>query len=716
MTGRIVEQVNALSGALEANGQGADRQKETLRATILGVWLAAAFLLMLTWLHVYVLVNEGWKTKVAAVERDLANLARVSEEHAWRTFRNADQVVKFVQERYDELGNRLDLIGMTQRGLIDVSTFNQVGIIQANGMYELGTRPVAAPVDLSDREHYRVHVPDDTGQLFVSKPVLGRTTQRWSIQLTRRLNRPDGTFNGVVVVSVDATYFTRFFADLNLGDNGMAALYGLDGVARARQVGDKEDFGADGSSSPVFKLLDEGKFDGGYSNVSVVDGVERLYHYRKVRDYPLLVLMGRDVEEVRRQHVNDRNALVTQAGLVSLLIVSLATAISRFLWRLRRELQRRQAVQAQVVERTEQLNAIFELSPDGFVLFDRDGQLRFASPACVKLLSAVEQDIVGLNEQEFATWLVLRCRRDAGSDALASGLLMSAAGDVVVSLLRPVGRVLSISVHQGQQEGESKVICLRDITRETEVAQMKSEFLATAAHELRTPMASVYGFAEVLMNQPDLDQATRDEFVGIIYRQSQNIADILNELLDLARIEARRGKDFVFEPLDALSWLQDVLHGYKPPPGRQPPVWRVPEGFTVQMQADRGKLRQALLNVLSNAFKYSPSGGDVRVQLSEIASPTGQRLVCLKVSDSGIGMSPPQVERVFERFYRADPSGKLPGSGLGMSIVKEIMALHQGEVVIESALGVGTTVSLMLPAQADNRPESGHPEDLPPAT
>ena len=716
MTSHGMAQTQAAWEEVETKSFRLDRQKESLRTTVLGVWLAAAFLLMLTWLHVYVLVNEGWKTKVAAVQRDLANLARVSEEHAWRTFRNADQVVKFVQERYDELGNRLDLIGMAQRGLIDVSTFNQVGIIQADGMYRMANRPVPTPIDLSDREHYRVHIPADSGQLFVSKPVLGRATQRWSVQLTRRLNRPDGTFNGVVVVSVDATYFTRFFADLNLGDNGMAALYGLDGVARARQVGDKEDFGADASNSPIFKLLDEGKFDGSYSSVSVVDGVERLYHYRKVRDYPLLVVMGRDVDEVRRQHVNDRNALVMQAGLVTLLIVTLATAISRFLWRLRRELQRRQAVQAQVIERTDQLNAIFELSPDGFVLFDRDGRLRFASPACIRLLSAVDKDIIGLNEQEFAAWLSLRCRRDIGSDALLSSALWGKAGDLNVTLLKPVGRVLSISVHQGQQEGDAKVICFRDITRETEVAQIKSEFLATAAHELRTPMASVYGFAEVLLNQPDLDKAARDEFVGIIYRQSQNIADILNELLDLARIEARRGKDFVFEPLDAMVWLREVLKGYKPPPGRQAPTLLVPDGMAVRMQADSGKLRQALLNVLSNAFKYSPSGGDVRVQLTETASPSGQRLVCLRVTDSGIGMSPPQVERVFERFYRADPSGKLPGSGLGMSIVKEIMALHQGEVVIESALGVGTTVSLMLPAQADNPPESGHPDVLPPAT
>ena len=629
---------------------------EALGVTVFAIWLAAVFLLFLTWLHVFVQVSEGRQNELTAVQRDLANLARVSEEHATRTFRSADQVVSFVKDRYPDLGSRLDLIDLTKRGVIDASIFNQVGIIERDGMYSLANRPVPVPIDLSDREHFRVHIAQDTRELFVSKPVLGRATQRWSIQLTRRLNQANGAFNGVVVVSIDAGYFTGFFGDLKLGPNGMAALYGLDGVARARRVGDVDDFGAVATGSPMFRQIGEGRQDGSYVNDSVVDGVKRIYHYRKVQGYPLVVVVGRDMEEALGQHRRDRNALALQAGVVSLLIISLALAMSQFLWRLRAELRMRRAAQAQA-------------------------------------------------------WLILRCRRDPASDALLSLNSMAptegGGGALVVTLVKPAGRVLSISVNQKAGGPTSKVLCFRDITRETEVAQMKSEFLATAAHELRTPMASVYGFAEVLLNQPDLDKTARNEFIDIIYKQSQNIAQILDELLDLARIEARRGKDFKFERLDARALVRDILRSFKPPPGRAEPELAVPEGDVWTIEADRSKLRQALLNVLSNAYKYSPKGGTVVVKLTRTMLPTGVDQVCIAVIDEGIGMTPSQVSHVCERFFRADPSGKLPGSGLGMSIVKEIINLHHGSIDIQSALGMGTSVSLFVPVPvAENEANS----------
>jgi signal transduction histidine kinase len=687
-------------------------RNESLRATVLIVWLGALLLVVLTWLLVYTLVSEGRQKELANVQRDLANLARVSEEHASRTLRGADQVVNFVKQRYQELGPRLDLRDLSQRGVIDTGIFAQVGIIDRDGIYLLGTRVVPTPIDLSDREHFRVHIPQDTQELFVSKPVLGRATQRWSIQLTRRINQPDGAFNGVVVVSVDATYFTDFYGDLHLGPNGMAALYGLDGVARARRVGETNDFGALATGSPMFRFLDEGKQDGGYMNVSVVDGVERIYHYRKVRGYPLAVLVGRDLKEALSQHMQARNALMIQAGVVSLLICTLALASSRFLWRLRRELERRRSAQLQASERTEQLNAILELSPDGFVAFDAEGQLSYASAAFVGLMGAGDVKFEGLNEREFYAWLILRCRRDPGSDALLSMGSMApiegGRGALVVTLVKPAGRVISISVNQENKRPTPKVLCFRDITRETEVAQMKSEFLATAAHELRTPMASVYGFAVVLLNQPDLDKTARSEFIDIIYKQSQNIAQILDELLDLARIEARQGKDFNFERLDARALVRDILRSFKPPPGRAEPELAVPDGDVWTIEADRGKLRQALLNVLSNAYKYSPKGGTVSVKLTRTRLPTGADQVSIAVIDEGIGMTPSQVSHVCERFFRADPSGKLPGSGLGMSIVREIINLHHGSIDIQSALGMGTSVSLFVPVPVAENEANSH--------
>ena len=118
--------------------------------------------------------------------------------------------------------------------------------------------------------------------------------------------------------------------------------------------------------------------------------------------------------------------------------------------------------------------------------------------------------------------------------------------------------------------------------------------------------------------------------------------------------------------------------------------------------ADTDKLGQAVLNVLSNAYKYSPQGGEIHLRV--LPEPSRQQLR-IEVEDHGLGMTPEQLARVFERFFRADPSGNIPGTGLGMSLVKEIVSLHQGQVTVASAFGEGTTVRITLPAQAGLLPQ-----------
>jgi signal transduction histidine kinase len=211
-------------------------------------------------------------------------------------------------------------------------------------------------------------------------------------------------------------------------------------------------------------------------------------------------------------------------------------------------------------------------------------------------------------------------------------------------------------------------------------------------------MASIFGFSEVLINQ-NVDASTQKELLAIIYRQSTLMAKILDELLDLARIESRRGKDFRYTRVNVQDLANDLAQSYIPAPGRQPLKLEMPTQ-PVYVMADSGKLRQALLNVVSNAYKYSPGGGAVVLKLEPVAAVGEDRAarVWVRISDFGIGMTAEESARVCERFYRADASGKTLGTGLGMSIVKEIVELHGGEILIKSSPGMGTTVSVGLPA------------------
>ena len=230
---------------------------------------------------------------------------------------------------------------------------------------------------------------------------------------------------------------------------------------------------------------------------------------------------------------------------------------------------------------------------------------------------------------------------------------------------------------------------------------MKSEFLSTAAHELRTPMSSIYGYAELLDTQ-ELTPEEKAEFLKIILAESKAMATILNDLLDLARIEARLAQDFVMTRIDLYALIQEVAANMAVAHNRERPKL-IATKQSYWINADKAKIIQVLNNVLSNAYKYSPNGGAVTVEIitssKAIQSSLGidADFIGIRVTDKGIGMTPEQLKHVFERFYRADTSGKILGTGLGLSIVKEIVELHHGNVTIDSVLGKGSTLTLWLP-------------------
>jgi PAS domain S-box-containing protein len=369
--------------------------------------------------------------------------------------------------------------------------------------------------------------------------------------------------------------------------------------------------------------------------------------------------------------------------------------------------ERRQA-EAVIRDRTEQLDAIFELSPDGILSFDIECRIKYVSPAFTRMTGLAMEELIGLDEVSFSERLASLCSPDARFPGVGALRIKSkhdrergAEHRQTIELAIAGKRVLQVGLRASQTETVSQILYFRDITHETEVDRLKSEFLSHAAHELRTPMASIYGFTELLLAQ-EFDQADRRDFLETIFRQSELMVSIINELLDLTRIEARRGKDFRNVSIDARDLLLEIVSDFKPPAGRSSAQFHS-HHTPVYVYADRNKLTQAVINVLSNAYKYSPEGGPVSVQLiatSDLDNEGGkssQNRCGIQILDHGIGMTPEQSTRVTERFYRADTSGKIPGTGLGMSIVKEIIEIFGGQLQIESTAGRGSQITLWLP-------------------
>jgi len=238
------------------------------------------------------------------------------------------------------------------------------------------------------------------------------------------------------------------------------------------------------------------------------------------------------------------------------------------------------------------------------------------------------------------------------------------------------------------------VFYFRDITVEADVDRMKSEFLSTAAHELRTPLASIFGFTELLIARVMAPERQR-ELLETIHRQSKLLINLINELLDLSRIEARRGKDFHRQTFKVQAIVELTLKGFLVTNDARQVRVDMPHG-DMNILVDREKTMHALINVLSNAFKYSPDGGDIILQTAH-KNYNQQGFVGIQVKDQGIGMTVSELGRVFERFFRANPSGSIPGTGLGMSLVKEIAEIQGGHVQIESIYRQGSTVTLWFP-------------------
>jgi PAS domain S-box-containing protein len=357
--------------------------------------------------------------------------------------------------------------------------------------------------------------------------------------------------------------------------------------------------------------------------------------------------------------------------------------------------------------RTERLNAVFDLSPDGFVVLDKRGELSIVNPAFERMTGLNAGDLVGQSLHAFEERLMSLCtsvEKDEpggrpGVPALPDGDGSLASGPrELLYLHSPSPRTLLRRVRHGGHDNET-VMYFRDITHELEVDRMKSEFLSMAAHELRTPMASIFGFTELLLKRK-FDDARRQDMLSTIHRQASILINLVNELLDLARIESRRGKDFkrqhhILQPL-----IETTNHALLVHNDERKVKLSLP-GSPIRVDVDADKLSLALTNVLSNAYKYSPQGGEIELDI--VWRDREGRPECgIRVTDHGMGMSSEQLSRVFERFFRADTSGNIPGTGLGMTIVKEIIELHGGQVVLSSQEGQGTTVVLWLPVLAQD--------------
>lgn len=367
--------------------------------------------------------------------------------------------------------------------------------------------------------------------------------------------------------------------------------------------------------------------------------------------------------------------------------------------RLYRELENYSSILEQAVEeRTheiqrakEHVETILNSSPDAVLLLGPDGAILSTNPAFQRLFGYGIDDAVG----QRPSVLVVPAQGGALESALRAVIEQRTSQRLEVTARRRNEMTFDADVALAPVVKEADllgvVFSLRDISALKEVDRMKDSFLSTAAHELRTPLTSIRGFSELLLTR-EMDDLRQKRYLGMINEQSTHLASIIDDLLDVSRLEARQGLDIQPERVDLGSLIVEIVQPFVDTnPAhhfrfeelmRAPTVW-----------GDPVRLSQIVRNLVANAVNYSPRGGPVVV-----SSRVMPGFLEVRIRDEGIGLTPDQAARVFDKFYRADGSNtSIGGTGLGLTICKLLVELHSGHIWVESESGVGSTFAFTVP-------------------
>lgn len=310
---------------------------------------------------------------------------------------------------------------------------------------------------------------------------------------------------------------------------------------------------------------------------------------------------------------------------------------------------------------------------------DEQGFLIFMNRAAQAILGVDEDNLLGRPASAVISQSNITALLEASSEA----------NFFQDEIALPDGKVYN--AHLSRVDGEGSVIILQDITRLKELDRIKSEFVTNVSHDLRSPLTAILGYTELIDRVGTINEQQRN-FIRRIQFSINSITNLINDLLDLGRIEAG------FDTKKELVSLDPII-GYAVDSLRS---WIQEKGLTIHLElvdalpeilGNSLLLRQMIGNLIGNAIKYTPRGGQIWVRARSEAN-----MLILQVEDTGPGIPPHEQSHVFERFYRGtNISSEIPGTGLGLAIVKSITENHQGRVWVDSAISSGSTFTVVFP-------------------
>jgi PAS domain S-box-containing protein len=657
----------------------------------------------------------------AAIERN-SNLAIAFEEFTVRTIDGADAVARYVRHAYRQSGDRFDIHSLIADRTIDAETFAAISIVDERGSLVATSfeQVPGGPLTAADRPHFTVHVPRDTGKVFVGQPIISRLTGQSTIPISLRINKPDGAFGGIVSVQVKPAQFTRFYGDATLRPGDVITLVGLDGITRARRAGRHESSGESLEGSPLLADQKRGAAVGAYRIVGRLDGVLRYYSYRTLRDYPLMVAVGVAEHDVLLASSQRRARNYLGAGVVSaltalfgMLLIVVLERRKRTVVQLERTMRDLKAVHGRLAEQA----SLLDKAQDAIIVRDLNHRITYWNKSAERIYGWSASEVLGTNA------------RDLQPDGTTFDEAMRALvehGDWVGELTqtRKGGRPLIVEsrwtlVTDDDGAATGVLVINTDITeRKTLEHQFlraqRLESIGTLAggiaHDLNNVLTPIAVSIDMLRDGER--DPERLKILATLESSARRGADMVRQVLSFARgVEGRRVSVRVADVLrDVERIVNDTfLKNIDVTTSVPPDLWPV--------RGDPIQLHQVLLNLCVNARDAMPHGGrlmlsaeNVTVDAAEAAATleaTAGSYVVLRVQDTGTGIAPNVLDRMFEPFFTTKDVSK--GTGLGLSTSLAIVKSHGGFIRVDTAVGSGATFSVYLPADAAAHLDPAHP-------